>query len=140
SRFFEELAIDLDGLREAAAHLREEGNTVVFLAVEGKAAGLIGVADPIKQSTPEAIRALHSEGLRIVMVTGDNRATANAVSTRIGIDEVRAEVLPQDKGEIVKQLQKEGRIVAMAGDGINDAPALAQANVGIAMGTGTDIA
>jgi len=139
-KLLEDLAIDAGALQDRADRLREEGQTVMFLAVDGKCAGLIGVADPIKPSTAEAIRALHRERLRIVMVTGDSRKTAAVVSDRLGIDEVRAEVLPQHKGEIIKQLQKEGRIVAMAGDGINDAPALAVANVGIAMGTGTDIA
>ena len=139
-KLLEDFAIGAGALRDRADGLREEGQTVMFLALDGKAAGLIGVADPIKPSTVEAIRALHSERLRIVMVTGDSRKTARVVSDRLGIDEVQAEVLPQHKGEIVKQLQKEGRIVAMAGDGINDAPALAAANVGIAMGTGSDIA
>src|SRR5207247_5336207 len=119
---------------DPADGLREEGQTVMFLADDGKLAGAIGVADPIKTSTAEAIRALHGEGLRIVMVTGDSPTTANVVAGRLGIDEVMAEVLPQDKGQIVKRFQNEGRIVAMAGDGINDAPALAEANVGIAMG------
>ena len=137
---FEEDALDLESLRDRADRLREQRQTVMFLAVDGKLAGAIGVADPIKTSTAEAIRALRGDGLRIVMVTGDSRTTANVVAGRLGIDEVMAEVLPQDKGQTVKRLQKEGRIVAMAGDGINDAPALAQANVGIAMGTGTDIA
>ncbi|PYS06265.1 MAG: hypothetical protein DMG17_32655, partial [Acidobacteria bacterium] len=137
---FEEDALDLESLRDRADRLREQGQTVMFLAVDGKLAGAIGVADPIKTSTAEAIRALHGEGLRIVMVTGDSPTTANVVAGRLGIDEVMAEVLPQDKGQIVKRFQNEGRIVAMAGDGINDAPALAEANVGIAMGTGTDIA
>src|SRR6266700_1898733 len=137
---FGEDALDLGGLRDRADRLREQGQTVMFLAVDGKLAGAIGVADPIKTSTAEAIRALHGEGLRIVMVTGDSRTTSNVVAGRLGIDEVMAEVLPQDKGQIVQRLQKESRIVAMAGDGINDAPALAEANVGIAMGTGTDIA
>jgi len=139
-KLFEDLAIDISSLRDRADSLRQEGQTVMILAVNGKPAGLIGVADPIKQTTVEAIRALHREHIHIVMVTGDSATTAKAVSGRLGIDEFRAEVLPQDKGEIVKRLQKEGRIAAMAGDGINDAPALAQANVGIAMGTGTDIA
>jgi len=112
----------------------------MFVAIEKKLAGLIGVADPIKASTPDAFRQLHDDGVRIVMLTGDSRATAVAVARKLGIDEVHAEVLPSRKGEIVKQLQSEGRIVAMAGDGVNDAPALAQAHVGIAMGTGTDIA
>jgi len=110
------------------------------VAVNGKAAGLLGVADPIKKTTPEAIRQLHAEGIRVVMLTGDSRTTAQAVAAKLGIDDVKAEVLPQDKAGVVKQLQAEGRFVAMAGDGINDAPALAQAQVGIAMGTGTDVA
>ena len=113
---------------------------MMFLGVDGKVAGLVSVADPIKESTSEAIKALHQEGLRIVMLTGDGRTTAQAVAGKLAIDDVIAEVLPQTKGEIIKQLQKEGRTVAMAGDGINDAPALAQANVGIAMGSGADIA
>ena len=113
---------------------------MMFLGVDGKVAGLVSVADPIKESTSEAINGLHQEGLRIVMLTGDGRTTALAVAGKLAIDDVIAEVLPQTKGEIIKQLQKEGRTVAMAGDGINDAPALAQANVGIAMGSGADIA
>ncbi len=131
---------DLREFETEAERLRREGQTVVFVAVEGQPAGLLGVADPIKASTREAIRLLHAEGLRLIMVTGDHRSTAEAVARQLGIDEVRAEVLPDQKGLIVKQLQAEGHIVAMAGDGVNDAPALAQANVGIAMGTGTDIA
>jgi Cu+-exporting ATPase len=113
---------------------------VIWIALNGKAAGLIGVADPIKVSTAEAIRDLHAEGIRIVMLTGDSRTTANAVAGKLGIDQVHAEVLPEQKAELIKQLQAEGHIVAMAGDGINDAPALAQAQVGIAMGAGTDVA
>ena len=136
----EDLGIDLAGLRERANMLRAGGQTVMFVAVNGNAAGLVGVADPIKESTPEAIRLLHGEGLRIVMLTGDSRATAEAVANQLGIDEVVAEVLPDQKAQAVKRLQSEGRVVAMAGDGINDAPALAQAQVGIAMGTGTDVA
>src|SRR5205809_567230 len=139
-RLLEELKIDAGGIREKAEDLRNEGQTVMFLGVDGKVAGLVSVADPIKESTSEAIKALHQVGLRIVMLTGDGRTTAQAVAGMLAIDDVIAEVLPQTKGEIIKQLQKEGRTVAMAGDGINDAPALAQANVGIAMGSGADIA
>jgi Cu+-exporting ATPase len=112
----------------------------MFVAIDGQTVGLLGVADPIKKSTPEAIHDLHKEGVRIVMLTGDSRTTAEAVAKKLFIDEVRAEVLPDQKREIVKMLQSENRIVAMAGDGVNDAPALAQAHVGIAMGTGTDVA
>jgi Cu+-exporting ATPase len=112
----------------------------MFVAVDGKPAGILGVADPIKETTPEAIRMLHMDGIRIVMLTGDNRTTAQAVAGKLGLDDVVAEVLPDQKADAVKRLQGEGRIVAMAGDGINDAPALAQAQVGIAMGTGTDVA
>jgi Cu+-exporting ATPase len=135
-----ELGIDPGPLPERAESLRGDGQTVMFVAVDGRAAGLVGVADPIKESTPEAIRTLHAEGVRIVMLTGDSRTTAQAVARRLDIDEVIAEVLPDQKVEVVKRLQAEGRVVAMAGDGINDAPALAQAQVGIAMGTGTDVA
>jgi len=120
--------------------MRTEGQTVMFVAVDGKVIGLLGVADPVKETTPEAIDALHKEGIRIVMLTGDNRVTAEAVARRLNLDDVIAEVLPDQKAQVVKRLQDEGRIVAMAGDGINDAPALAQAHVGIAMGTGTDVA
>src|SRR5581483_1542566 len=137
---FEELGIDAAALEERAEALRREGQTVMMLAIDGRAAGALGVADPVKSSTPEAVRMLHDEGVRIVMVTGDSRVTAAAVAARVGVDEVRAEVLPAAKAEEVKRLQGEGRIVAMAGDGINDAPALAAAQVGIAMGTGTDVA
>jgi Cu+-exporting ATPase len=129
-----------DQLVHSAATQRKEGQTVVFVAVDGKPAGLIGVADPVKESTPRAIELLHAAGLRIVMLTGDSAGTANAVARRIGIDEVHAEVSPEDKNRVIRELQAAGSIVAMAGDGINDAPALAQANVGIAMGTGTDVA
>ncbi|MEO8574609.1 MAG: HAD-IC family P-type ATPase, partial [Pyrinomonadaceae bacterium] len=114
--------------------------TVMFVAIDKQHAGLLGVTDPIKESTAEAIKALHDEGLEIVMLTGDNRVTADAVGKRLNIDKVIADVLPEQKQEVIKKLQSEGRIVAMAGDGVNDAPALAQAQVGIAMGTGTDVA
>jgi Cu+-exporting ATPase len=127
-------------LTERAEVLRQQGQTVMFVAIDGEAAGLLAVADPIKESTYEAIRTLHQEGIRIVMLTGDNRVTADAVGLKLGLDEIEAEVLPEQKSEVVKRLQSEGRIVAMAGDGINDAPALALAQVGIAMGTGTDVA
>ena len=137
---FESMGIDPGELAGKAEALRKEGQTVMFVAVDGKAAGLLGVADPVKGTTPEAIRQLHEEGIRIVMLTGDSRTTAEAVAGKLGIDEVMAEVLPDQKAAAVKRLQGEGRIVAMAGDGINDAPALAQAQVGIAMGTGTDVA
>jgi len=139
-KLLEEAGIDARDLARQADVGRAEGQTVMFLAIDGQAAGLIGVADPVKQSTPEAIRLLHEEGIEIVMLTGDNEKTAEAVAGRLGIDRVQAEVMPDQKAEVVKQLQAEGRIVAMAGDGINDAPALAQAQVGIAMGTGTDVA
>jgi Cu+-exporting ATPase len=137
---FDELNIDLGGLVGKAESLRQEGQTIVFVAVDDQPAGLLGVADPIKESTREAIDMLHREGVRIVMLTGDNRTTADAVARQLGIDEVVAEVLPEQKNQVVKRLQSDGRRVAMAGDGINDAPALAQAEVGIAMGTGTDVA
>ena len=137
---FAELGIDLAELNERAKSLEAEGQTVIFISSNDKAVGIIGVADPLKSSAPEAIERLHREGIRIVMLTGDNRATAENVARKLGIEEVHAEVLPGDKAEIVKRLQSEGGIVAMAGDGINDAPALTQANVGIAMATGTDIA
>ena len=132
--------IDTTPLNKQADELRLEGQTVMFVAVDGKLGGFISVADPIKESTPEALKALHEAGIKVVMLTGDNKTTANAVAKKLGIDRVEAEVLPEQKTEIVKQLQAEGHIVAMAGDGINDAPALAVAHIGIAMGTGTDIA
>jgi len=139
-KLLETLAVDASELRDKAEGLRRDGQTVMFLAIDKKLAGLVSVADPVKPSAVEAIQALHRDGLRIVMLTGDSWTTARAVAARLGIDDVKAEVLPQAKAEAIKQLQKEGRIVAMAGDGINDAPALAQAHVGIAMGSGTDIA
>jgi P-type Cu+ transporter len=136
----DELKIDAGELLTQAESLRSDGQTVMFVVVDGKAAGLLGVADPIKESTPEALRQLHDEGIRIVMLTGDSRTTAESVAKKLNIDEVVAEVLPHQKVEVVRKFQREGRFVAMAGDGINDAPALAQAEVGIAMGTGTDVA
>ncbi|HXG50807.1 MAG TPA: heavy metal translocating P-type ATPase [candidate division Zixibacteria bacterium] len=139
-RLLDDLGVQPGGLSERAEELGRDGQTVMYIVVDGQIAGLVGVADPIKASTPEAIRLLHEDKVRIVMLTGDNRTTAEAVARKLGIDEVHAEVLPEQKGEIVRRLQAEGRIVAMAGDGINDAPALAQAHVGIAMGTGTDVA
>ncbi|HHH43068.1 MAG TPA: heavy metal translocating P-type ATPase [Gammaproteobacteria bacterium] len=139
-RLFESLGIEAGDLPRQADALRADGQTVMLLAIDGKAAGLIGVADPIKDSTPEAIRDLHREGMQVVMLTGDSKKTAEAVAAKLNIDQVQAEVLPDQKAEVVKALQAQGRTVAMAGDGINDAPALAQAHVGIAMGTGTDVA
>jgi len=139
-KLLESLDIEAGELPGRADLGRAEGQTVMFLAIDGKAAGLVGVADPIKTSTPEAIRDLHKEGIQVVMLTGDSLKTAEAVASKLDIDQVQAEVLPDQKASVVKQLQAEGRIVAMAGDGINDAPALAQAQVGIAMGTGTDVA
>ncbi len=135
-----EHGIDAGSFQSRLEALRAEGQTVMLVAIDGQAAGLIAVADPIRASTPEAIRLLHADGLRIIMLTGDSRTTAEAVARRLGIDEVIAEVLPEQKHEVVRRLQGEGRVVAMAGDGINDAPALAEARVGIAMGTGTDVA
>jgi len=139
-RHLEALGIDPGSLRNRADDLRRQGQTVVFVAIDASVAGLIGVADPIKTTTAEAIRALHEAGVKVVMLTGDNRTTADAVATSVGIDRVEADVLPDQKAAVVKRLQAQGERVAMAGDGINDAPALAQADVGIAMGTGTDIA
>lgn len=139
-RLMEEMNIDAGPLRETANTLWVDGHTVMFVAVSGRIAGLISVVDPVKEHSAEAITILREEGVRTLMITGDNLTTAQAVARKIGIDEVRAEVLPQLKSEVIKQLQMQGRTVAMAGDGINDAPALAQANVGIAMGTGTDVA
>jgi P-type Cu+ transporter len=135
-----ELGIDSTGVTEQAEALRAHGQTVMFVVVDGQAVGLLGVTDPIKATTAEAIKQLHAEGIRIVMLTGDSHTTAQAVANALNIDEVIAEVLPNEKAVIIKRMQAEGRKVAMAGDGINDAPALAQADVGIAMGTGTDVA
>ena len=139
-RIMKETGIDVARLTERAEALRAEGATVIFVAVDGRVAGLFAIADPIKASTPDAVRALLDEGVRVVMLTGDNRTTAEAVARRLGIEEVEAEVLPDHKSDVVARLRKEGRVVAMAGDGVNDAPALAAADVGIAMGTGTDVA
>ncbi|MBI2520032.1 MAG: copper-translocating P-type ATPase [Bdellovibrio sp.] len=138
--FMDELGVKYQNFLTMTDELRKEGQTVMFAAVDNIFAGLIGVADPIKQSTPDAIHKLHAEGIKIIMLTGDNKTTADIVAKKIGIDEVIAEVLPQDKVEVINRFQKQGAIIAMAGDGINDAPALAKAHVGIAMGTGTDVA
>ena len=140
ARFLAESGVETAALAAEAETLRSDGATAIFVAVDGEAAGIIAIADPIKPTTPAAIEALHREGIRIVMLTGDNRTTAEAVARRLGIDEVEADVLPDRKSEVVQRLRKEGRVVAMAGDGVNDAPALATADVGIAMGTGTDVA
>lgn len=139
-KLMQDSGINTDHLTDQAETLRQEGQTVMYVAIDNKAAGLVSVADPIKDSTPEAIESLHAEGLKIVMLTGDNQTTARAVARKLNLDDVVADVLPDQKASAVKQFQSEGRIVAMAGDGINDAPALAQAQVGIAMGTGTDVA
>jgi Cu+-exporting ATPase len=139
-RLLEDLGTAAGALSDRSEELRRDGQTVMHVLIDGAVVGLIGVADPVKASTPEAIRLLHYDGVRIVMLTGDNRTTAEAVARKLGIDEIQAEVLPEQKGEIIKRLQAERRMVAMAGDGVNDAPALAQAHVGIAMGTGTDVA
>ena len=139
-RLMGDLGVALGGLAQRAEALRRDGQTVMFVAVDGQPAGLVGVADPIKPTTPEALRLLRESGLHMVMLTGDSRATAEAVAQKVGIEDVQAEVLPEQKIAIVKRLQAEGRRVAMAGDGVNDAPALAQADVGMAMGTGTDVA
>jgi Cu+-exporting ATPase len=139
-RLMERLGADTSVLVSSADRERQTGATVVYVAVDGRAAGLLIVADAIKETTPEAIAALREEHVRVIMLTGDDERTARAVAQRLGVDDVVADVLPQDKAAIVKRLQGEGAVVAMAGDGVNDAPALAQADVGIAMGTGTDIA
>ena len=139
-KMLESMSIDVPTLREKANELRRNGQTVMFIAVDRRAAGLVGVADPVKATTPEAIEALHREGVKVVMLTGDNRTTAEAVARSVGIDQIEADVLPDQKAAVIKRLQARGERVAMAGDGVNDAPALAAADVGIAMGTGTDIA
>jgi Cu+-exporting ATPase len=140
SALMSELSIGLENVQKQIDQLRDEGQTVVLAAVDGKLAGFIGVMDPVKETTVAAIASLKALGIKVVMVTGDNQKTADAIGKKVGVDQVMADVLPQRKAEIVKTLQNEGRFVAMAGDGINDAPALAQAHVGIAMGTGTDVA
>ena len=140
ARYLSETGVDVASLEVEADGLRSDGATAIFVALDGAAAGVLGIADPIKATTPGAIRDLKAAGLRLVMMTGDNRATAEAVARRLGIDDVRAEVLPQDKASVVSALRAEGRVVAMAGDGVNDAPALAAADVGVAMGAGSDVA
>jgi len=140
AKLLEERDLDPGDLADAAEEHRGRGETVMFAAVDGEVVGILGVSDPIKESTPEALRSLRQEGIRVLMLTGDNRTTAEAVAKELGLDEVEAEVLPDQKAEIVRRLQRDGAVVAMAGDGVNDAPALAQAEVGIAMGTGTDVA
>jgi len=136
----EDESAGVTGLTDTAGRYRDEGATVMFVAIDGKLAGLIAVADPVKPTTAKAIEQLHAEGLRLIMLTGDNRRTALTVAGRLGIDEVIADVLPQDKDAAVDRLKRAGGVVAMAGDGINDAPALARADIGIAMGTGADVA
>lgn len=140
AKFLAELNIATAALEPQAEQLRQDGATAIYVAIDGKAAGVIAIADPVKASTPEALRALTAEGIHVIMVTGDNRTTAQAVARRLGIDAVEAEVLPERKSAIIEELRRKGRVVAMAGDGVNDAPALAAADVGIAMGTGTDVA
>jgi Cu+-exporting ATPase len=135
-----ELNVDTQQLVGRVDTLRQQGQTVMLISIDNKAAGLISVADPIKKNSVKALQQLHKSGIKVVMLTGDNQVTAQAVAQNLGIDQVYADVLPEQKAEVVKKLQQEGHIVAMAGDGINDAPALAQADIGIAMGTGTDIA
>jgi Cu+-exporting ATPase len=138
--FLAERGVAVDAFDAQAQALRAEGATVVFVAIDGRPAGLIGIADPLKPSSAQAVAALKAGGVRVVMLTGDNRATAETIARRVGVDEVRAEVLPQDKAAVVEQLRKAGCVVAMAGDGVNDAPALAAADVGVAMGAGADVA
>lgn len=135
-----DLGLEAEALTQKANTRRDQGETVMFIVLDGEVAGLVSVADPVKETTPAALKALHKLGFRIIMATGDNQRTAQAVAAKLGIDEIRADVLPEDKARIIKELQQQGRKVAMAGDGVNDAPALAQADVGIAMGTGADVA
>jgi Cu+-exporting ATPase len=140
ARFLEELSIVSQSLEPQAEQFRNEGATAIFVAINGQVAGVIAIADPVKDSAAHALEALRANGIAIVMLTGDNRTTAMAVAQKLGIDEVEAEVLPDQKGAVIERLKREGRVVAMAGDGVNDAPALAAADVGIAMGTGADVA
>ncbi len=140
ANFLASTGIETRSLDEQGERMRGDGATVINIAVDGKLAGLFAIADPVKASTPDALEALAAEGIKVIMLTGDNRTTANAVARKLGIADVEAEVLPDQKSAVVSKLQKAGRIVAMAGDGVNDAPALAAAEVGIAMGTGTDVA
>jgi Cu+-exporting ATPase len=140
AKFLAELNIDTSALSDEAERLRADGATAIFLGVNGKLAGVFAIADPVKPTTPEALKALVAAGIRVVMLTGDNKTTALAVAKRLGIEEVEAEVLPDKKSAVIEKLTREGRVVAMAGDGVNDAPALAAAEVGIAMGTGSDVA
>jgi Cu+-exporting ATPase len=140
AKFLSEQGVDVATLSQAADDLRREGATAIFVGIDGRAAGAIAIADPVKASTPEALAALKAEGIRVIMLTGDNRTTAEAVARRLGIADVEAEVLPEEKSAVVNRYKAAGRVVAMAGDGVNDAPALAAADVGIAMGTGTDVA
>jgi len=140
ARFLTERGVSVDRLQGRAEQLRSEGSTTIFVAINGTPVGIIGIADPIKATTPGALAALKSDGVRVIMLTGDTRATAEAVARKLGLSDVEAEVLPEQKSDVVSRLHAEGRVVAMAGDGVNDAPALAAADVGIAMGTGTDVA
>ena len=140
AKMMRDQGIVLGDLEMRADEFRREGATALFAAIDGKPGGVIAVADPIKASTPQALETLRADGVRIVMLTGDNRTTAEAVARRLGIDDVEAEVLPEDKNQIVRRLKAQGRVVAMAGDGVNDAPALAEADIGVAMGTGTEVA
>ena len=140
AQFLKDADVETEALASRADELRRDGATAMFVSVDGRAGGIIAIADPIKQTTPEALQKLKADGIRLVMLTGDNRITAKAVAAKLGIDEVEAEVLPQAKNAIVSRLRREGHVVAMAGDGVNDAPALAAADIGIAMGTGTDVA
>jgi P-type E1-E2 ATPase len=140
AKFLAERGVDVAPLQDAAEQQRARAATVIFVALDGKLAGFVAIADPIKETTPAALKALREAGVRIVMLTGDGKTTAQAVGKALGIDEVVAEVFPDEKANIVQRLRREGRVVAMAGDGVNDAPALAAAEVGVAMGTGTDVA